>query len=96
MNNLILKGLIFVLLVSFLWSISMWSKYENLSDNQSVSIKILSKKVDSLQIKYDSINEELFPTQIELGRYKIAYEIFMERNPKSASQFGDIISKETE
>ena len=39
---------------------------------------------------------ENFPCQIELNRYKIAYEIFIERNPKAASQFGDIISDETE
>jgi hypothetical protein len=39
---------------------------------------------------------ELFPIQIELGRYQVAYEIFMERNPKAASQYGDIISQETE
>ena len=39
---------------------------------------------------------ELLPVQIELGRYQVAYEIFVERNPKAASQYGDIISQETE
>jgi hypothetical protein len=39
---------------------------------------------------------ELFPIQIELGRYQVAYEIFAERNPKAAEQYGDIISNETE
>ena len=51
---------------------------------------------DSLQHVIDSLNAELFPVQIELGRYQVAYDIFMSRNPKAASQYGDIISNETE
>ena len=39
---------------------------------------------------------ENFPILTQLGRYEIAYEIFKERNPKAASQYGDIISNETE
>lgn len=53
-------------------------------------------KCDSLQHVADSLHWELFPTQIELGRYEVAYDILMERNPKAAKQFGDIISNETE
>lgn len=53
-------------------------------------------KVDSLEHKVDSLNYELFPIQTELTRYQIAYEIFTERNPKAASEYGDIISNETE
>ena len=52
--------------------------------------------IDSLQKRCDSLYYELFPAQIELGRYQIAYEIFLQRNPKAASQYGDIISNETE
>lgn len=54
------------------------------------------KSLDSLKVVSDSLYYELFPIQVELGRYQIAYEIFMERNPKAASQYGDIISEETE
>jgi hypothetical protein len=53
-------------------------------------------KCDSLQHINDSLHSELLPAQIELGRYQVAYEIFAERNPKAASQYGDIISNETE
>lgn len=52
--------------------------------------------IDSLQNLVDSLHAENFPCQIELGRYQVAYQIFMERNPKAAQQYGTIISEETE
>lgn len=52
--------------------------------------------IDSLQNLVDSLHAELFPVTVELGRYQVAYEIFMERNPKAAQQYGTIISEETE
>lgn len=55
-----------------------------------------AQTIDSLQKRCDSLYSELFPVQIELGRYQVAYEIFMERNPKAAQQYGTIISEETE
>jgi hypothetical protein len=62
---------------------------------QTISIEA-QQKIDSLQNIADSLNSELFPVQIELGRYEVAYRIFMERNPKAAEQYGTIISEETE
>ena len=55
-----------------------------------------AQTIDSLQKRCDSLYDELFPAQIELGRYQVAYEIFMERNPKAAKEYGTIISEETE
>jgi hypothetical protein len=55
-----------------------------------------AQTIDSLQKVADSLHAEIFPCQVELGRYQIAYQIFMERNPKAAKQYGDIISEETE
>lgn len=55
-----------------------------------------AETIDSLQKLSDSLYNEILPVQIELGRYKVAYEIFVERNPKAASEYGDIISNETE
>ena len=55
-----------------------------------------AQTIDSLQKVVDSLHAENFPCQIELGRYQVAYQIFMERNPKAAKQYGDIISQETE
>jgi hypothetical protein len=54
------------------------------------------KIIDSLQIRCDSLEAELWPVSVELGRYQMAYEIFLERNPKAAKQYGTIISEETE
>lgn len=54
------------------------------------------RMIDSLQTLVDSLHAENFPCQVELGRYQVAYEIFMERNPKAAQQYGTIISEETE
>ncbi len=54
------------------------------------------KKIDSLQYQVDSLEAELFPIQVELGRYEMAYEIFLQRNQKAAQQYGTIISEETE
>jgi hypothetical protein len=55
-----------------------------------------AQTIDSLQKVADSLYAENFPCQIELNRYQIAYEIFMERNPKAAKEYGSIISEETE
>ena len=55
-----------------------------------------AQTIDSLQNVVDSLQAENFPCQVELGRYQMAYQIFMERNPKAAKQYGDIISEETE
>ena len=57
---------------------------------------VYKAKCDSLQKAVDSLHAENYPCQIELNRYQVAYEIFVERNPKAASQYGDIISNETE
>ena len=55
-----------------------------------------AQTIDSLQKVVDSLHAEIFPCQVELNRYQVAYELFMKRNPKAASQYSDIISNETE
>jgi hypothetical protein len=55
-----------------------------------------AQTIDSLQSKIDSLQSEIWPLKVEIGRYEIAYDIFMERNPKGAKQYGDIIANETE
>jgi len=49
-----------------------------------------------LERQRDSLGSELFVKEIELGRYEVAFHILMERNPKAAKEYGDIISNETE
>lgn len=54
------------------------------------------KKEAMLQSQIDSLNAELFPCEIELNRHKVAFEIFVRRNPKAAEEYAKIISDETE
>jgi len=68
--------------------------YFTSSANQK--LEDLQKDYDKLLYVKDSIYAENYPCQIELNRFRIAYEIFSERNPKAADQYGDIISNETE
>lgn len=51
---------------------------------------------DSMQSIIDSMYAENLINEIELNRYKVAYEIFLERNRKAAEEYGTIISNETE
>lgn len=85
-----------VLMLLTMWVSLMWNKSNSDLNEKKIEIKELSKRVDDLQKSNDSIAMEILPIQIELGRYQVAYEIFKERNPKAASQYDDIISKETE
>lgn len=87
---------IVVLLLLNIWTVLMWSKEVNFAPIKQVQLDSLKRSNDSLIVLSDSLYDENFPCQIELNRYRIAYEIFMERNPKAASQYGDIISEETE
>lgn len=54
------------------------------------------KSLDSLQKVNDTLYSNLYPCEIQLNRYEIAHQIFINRNPKAALQFSDIISNETE
>lgn len=88
-NETKLKGSLVLTILVLLWSIVMWS-------NNIITIKIQEKTIDSLQVLNDSLNVELFPAEVELNRYRIAYDIFLERNPEAAKQYDEIISGETE
>ena len=52
--------------------------------------------IDSLQTKIDSLQSEIFIRNTIVGRYEVAFQLFMERNPEAAKQYGTIISNETE
>jgi hypothetical protein len=95
-NEKKLMGVIVLLLLSIIWTTVMLSNSVVVMKEKDIQINQLTKQVDSLEVLCDSLKVELFPAEVQLGRYQIAYELFMERNPKAASQFGDIISDETE
>ena len=90
-----------ITILALLWALIRMEYYKDLSETQRIEVLgggdiAKSQTIDSLQNLVDSLYSENFPCQVELGRYKVAYQIFMERNPKAASQYGDIISEETE
>ena len=66
------------------------------TSKSQAEIKVYQAKCDSLQHLSDSLYSELQPVQIELGRMRVAYDIFLDKNYKAAMQYGDIISNETE
>jgi hypothetical protein len=96
MSNSSLRITIVVIGLLFCWTLVLFGKKSNEVNKQEIVISDLKKKIDTLLHEKDSIYWELFPVQNELGRYEIAYEIFLERNPKAAKQYGTIILKETE
>ena len=63
---------------------------------RDTTIELLKRDRDSLVNISDSLLGELFPTQIELNRYQLAYKIFATRDPQAAKVFGNIMSDETE
>lgn len=87
------NGFLVVLVICIIGILSYQSVSLSELKEQSIADK---KKIDSLQYQVDSLSYEMFPLQVELGRYEVAYHIFLERNPKAAEQYGNIISDETE
>jgi biopolymer transport protein ExbB/TolQ len=96
MSDKTLRILVVILTLLSIYSTFMLSNASSDLEKQKVEIEQLNKDVDSLTILSDSLSVELFPAQVELSRYQIAFELFVKRNPKAASQYGDIISQETE
>ena len=82
-------------LASLMLAVALFIQVKFTIDSQKET-KVYKAKCDSIQLVSDSLYWELLPTQIELGRHLVAYDIFMERNPKAAKQLDQIISSETE
>ena len=62
-------------------------------------IKALNQQIVELEQKVkviDSLDAELFPLEIELNRYEMAFQIFAKRHPVYAETYASIISNETE
>ena len=67
--------------------------------NKDRKIKALNQHIVELEQKaklVDSLEAELFPKEIELNRFQVAFEIFARRHPVYAEIYASIISDETE
>lgn len=90
--NLTMKQLTiaFVILsLSFLWSILRMQTFRDRNEKLKLEKIQLQKKIDSLE-------GEIFVSELKLFRLQCAHEIFKEENPQASSQLSDIISDETE
>lgn len=90
--NLTMKQLTiaFVILsLSFLWSILRMHTFRDRNEKLKLEKIQLQKKIDSLE-------GEIFVSELKLFRLQCAHEIFKEENPQASSQLSDIISDETE
>ena len=90
MSTKSLKITVVILSLFLIWEIVMSSKNQKIYDQQ------ISIKCDSIRHVADSLYAKGYSDEIELNRYRIAFELFLERNPKAAEEYGDIISNETE
>ena len=96
MNNTILKGLIITMTLAFLWSVTMWSKEETMSDTKTQTINSLNHKIDSLTSLSDSLTDEIFINKVTNGRYELSLEYLKEINPKAAESFENYLNTQTE
>ena len=81
-------------IIIFLLLLSTTMTYLYIDSRNTIKSEI--KKIEYLTNLSDSLNTELFPCEIELNRYRIAFELFVSRNPKAAEEYATIISEETE
>jgi hypothetical protein len=87
---------IVITILSLIWGTNQTIGKGESTRELEVRIDSLNTAIKKLTFEKDSLYWELFPTQVELGRYEIALDILRERNPKAAEQYGTIISEETE
>ena len=63
---------------------------------QEYRVAQLSAKLESNSVNVDSLQNELFIKQTEVGRYEVALEIFKEEDSVGADHFEHILSTQTE
>lgn len=71
--------------------------YQLSSKNREINA--LNQHIVELEQKanlVDSLEAELFPKEIELNRFQVAFQIFARRHPVYAEIYASIISDETE
>jgi hypothetical protein len=89
-------------LVVILTLFSIWVVIQNASERRKINrvhkftVEVLRDSINILRNQKDSLYNDLYPTEIELNRYKNALEIFLKENPIAAEQYSEIISSRTE
>jgi hypothetical protein len=97
MSDKILRFLVVVLTLFSIWVVLQNSSERyKINKRHESTVKGLRDSINILKEQKDSLYYNLYPTEIELNRYKIALEIFLQENPKAAEQYSEIISTRTE
>ena len=71
---------------------------KELSKLRSEQIKVynIPHNVDSLMNITDSLNDELFISKVQNGKYELSLEHLYEINPKAGKEFTEFMENETE
>jgi hypothetical protein len=64
--------------------------------NQVKQVDVLKKELNKMTAVKDSLYDETFIKQVELGRYELSLNYLQEVNPKAALQFVNYMNHETE
>jgi hypothetical protein len=64
--------------------------------NQVKQVDVLKKELNRVTVVKDSLYDEAFIKQVELGRYELSLNYLQEVNPKAALQFVNYMNHETE
>lgn len=65
-------------------------------DQEKQKAQEAQQLVQQLQTSLDSIDQEMLPLQIEIGRYEVALSILKDLDPKAAEKYEMVLSKYTE
>ena len=63
---------------------------------QVKQVDVLKKQLNTVTVLKDSLYDEAFIKQVELGRYELSLNYLQEINPKAAKQFTNYMNHETE
>ena len=95
-ESLVIIGLFSLLAICYLQQKELTRLRKTNLDFVEQGIVAKAEVTDSLLHLVDSLNYELLPKDIELGRYQVAFDIFAEQNPKAAEEYAEILSTRTE
>ena len=77
-----LKGTLVLSILTLLWTTTMWG-------NSNITVKTQQNVIDSLQM-------ELFVTQVEIGRHELTREAILKPNKSINKQYEEYYNHETE
>ena len=84
-----LRGGLVLLTLTSLWLIVMWN-------NSIITVKEQKNTIDNLTKVTDSLHDELFNAQVEIGRHEITREEILKPNKELNKKYEKYYNHETE